>query len=107
MKILKSILIGLIVGFSATLLHNVYPPFGLVAALCLTYLGVQASRDLYYARRYQLITTISWLIVVIRAGTPGFSDEILIYGNTNGNIFLIGGFLVLIIANISRKKVRN
>jgi len=103
MKIIKAISIGLIVGFSATLLHNIYPPFGLIAALILIYLGVKASGELFYARKYQLLTSLAWIIVVIRAGSPGISDELLIYGNTPGNIFLLVGFLTLLIGIISKR----
>jgi uncharacterized membrane protein YeaQ/YmgE (transglycosylase-associated protein family) len=100
MKIFKAISIGLIVGFSATLLHNIYPPVGLIAALILTYLGVKVSGELFYTRKYQILTSLAWLIVVFRAGSPGFSDEILIYGNLAGNIFLVFGFLTLLIGII-------
>lgn len=105
MKIFKAISIGLIIGFSATLLHNIYPPIGLIAALILTYIGVKASGELFYARRYQILTSLAWLIVVIRASSPGFSEELLIYGNSSGNLFLVGGFLTLLIGIISKRVI--
>ncbi|MEY2723571.1 MAG: hypothetical protein RLZZ147_510 [Actinomycetota bacterium] len=103
MKLAKSILLGLLIGFSSTLLHNIFPPFGLVGALALTFLGVRVSGQLFMLKRYQFLTSLAWLIVVIRAGSIGFADEILIYGNTTGNIFLLGGFLALLLGLISKR----
>ena len=103
MKLAKSILLGLLIGFSSTLLHNIFPPFGLVGALALTFLGVRVSGQLFMLKRYQFLTSLAWLIVVIRAGSIGFADEILIYGNTTGNIFLLGGFLVIILGLLTKK----
>jgi hypothetical protein len=34
----------------------------------------------------------------VRAGTPGNGDEILVYGNTYGNLFLLGGFISIVLA---------
>ena len=95
MKIIKSVLFGALIAFSATLLHNYLPPFGFVASLLLTYLGIRVvGQNLYYLR-YQVLAGATWLAVVIRAGTPGDGDELLIYGNTYGNLFLISGFAVV------------
>jgi uncharacterized membrane protein YeaQ/YmgE (transglycosylase-associated protein family) len=103
MKLVKSILLGLLIGFSSTLLHNTFPPIGLVGALVLTYLGVRVSGQLFMLKRYQVFTSLAWLLVVIRAGSIGFADEILIYGNTTGNIFLLGGFLALLFGLFSKR----
>lgn len=103
MKLAKSILLGLLIGFSSTLLHNIFPPFVLVGALALTFLGVRVSGQLFMLKRYQVFTSLAWLLVVIRAGSVGFADEILIYGNTTGNIFLLGGFLALLLGLISKR----
>jgi hypothetical protein len=54
-------------------------------------------------KRYQVFTSLAWLLVVIRAGSIGFADEILIYGNTSGSIFLLGGFLALLLGLISKR----
>ena len=103
MSIFKSVGMGLIVGFSSVLLHNLYSPFGLIAALLLTFVGIRAIGQLFFFRRYQVIFSLAWLLVVIRAGSPGLADEILVYGNTPGNIFLLGGLVVLLLELITPK----
>jgi uncharacterized membrane protein YeaQ/YmgE (transglycosylase-associated protein family) len=102
MKFLKSVFLGLLVGFSATLLHNIFPPFGLIGAIILTYLGVKVSEQIFIFKRYQIYTSLAWLLVVVRAGSIGFADELLIYGNTSGNVFMIGGFLALLFGFFSK-----
>ncbi|NDF56859.1 MAG: hypothetical protein EB134_03475 [Actinobacteria bacterium] len=102
MKFLKSVFLGLLVGFSATLLHNIFPPFGLIGAIILTYLGVKVSEQIFIFKRYQIYTSLAWLLVVVRAGSIGFADELLIYGNTTGNVFMVGGFLALLFGFFSK-----
>lgn len=105
MKFLKSVFLGLLVGFSATLLHNIFPPFGLIGAIILTYLGVRVSEQIFIFKRYQIYTSLAWLLVVVKAGSMGFADELLIYGNTTGNIFLVGGFLALLFGFFSKNSI--
>ena len=102
MKFLKSVFLGLLIGFSATLLHNIFPPFGLIGAIILTYLGVKVSEQIFIFKRYQIYTSLAWLLVVVRAGSIGFADELLIYGNTSGNVFMIGGFLAILFGFFSK-----
>ena len=102
MKFLKSVFLGLLVGFSATLLHNIFPPFGLIGAIILTYLGVKVSEQIFIFKRYQIYTSLAWLLVVVRAGSIGFADELLIHGNTTGNVFMVGGFLALLFGFFSK-----
>lgn len=102
MKFLKSVFLGLLVGFSATLLHNIFPPVGLIGAIILTYLGVRVSEQIFIFKRYQIYTSLAWLLVVLRAGSIGFADELLIYGNTTGNVFMVGGFLALLFGFFSK-----
>jgi uncharacterized membrane protein len=42
----------------------------------------------------------------MKAGTLGVGDELLIYGNTYGNLFLVGGFIALLLALILGKSYR-
>ena len=55
------------------------------------------SKTFFYLR-YQILASAAWLAVVLYAGNPGSGDELLIYGNTYGNIFLIAGFITLMIS---------
>jgi uncharacterized membrane protein YeaQ/YmgE (transglycosylase-associated protein family) len=103
MKIFQSIIFGAFIGFCATMLHNIYNPYGFIASLLLTYLSIKAISQTFFYTRYQLFAAISWLLVVVKAGSPGAGNEILIYGNTYGNLFLVGGFIVLILGLITKK----
>ena len=103
MKILQSIIFGAFSGFCATMLHNIYNPYGFLASLLLTFLSIKAVGQTFFYVRYQLFAAISWLAVVVRAGSLGAGNELLIYGNTYGNLFLIGGFIVLILGLILKK----
>jgi hypothetical protein len=61
------------------------------------------SKTFFYLR-YQVIASAAWLAVVLYAGNPGSGDELLIYGNTYGNIFLIVGFITLIISLVRPRR---
>ena len=65
MKIFQSIIFGAFIGFCATMLHNIYNPYGFIASLLLTYLSIKAIGQTYFYARYQLFAAISWLAVVI------------------------------------------
>jgi len=103
MKILKSILFGALIGFCATMLHNLYSPYGFIASLILTFLGIRVIGQTLFKVSYQLIAALAWLVVVLKAGTPGIGDELLIYGNTYGNLFLIGGLFALLLGLVVKK----
>jgi uncharacterized membrane protein YeaQ/YmgE (transglycosylase-associated protein family) len=103
MKILKSILFGALIGFCATMLHNLYSPYGFIASLILTFLGIRVIGQTLFKVSYQLIAALAWLVVAVKAGTPGTGDELLIYGNTYGNLFLIGGLFALLIGLLVKK----
>jgi len=103
MNVIKSIAFGALIGFSATMLHNLYPPYGYVASLILTFLGIRVIGQTLFKISYQLIAALAWLVVVVKAGTPGAGDELLIYGNTYGNLFLIGGLVALLLGLLAKK----
>lgn len=100
MKFIKSVLFGALIAFGTILLHNYTPPFGFIASLLLIFLGMRVVGQSLYYLRYQVLAGATWLAVVIRAGTPGNGDEILIYGNTYGNLFLISGFAAVVFSLI-------
>ena len=103
MNFLKSLFFGALIGFCGVLLYNFTTPFGYVASLLLTFLGIKVVGQRFFYLRYQIYAAAAWLAVVIRAGTPGNGDEILIYGNTYGNLFLLGGFIAIVTALITRR----
>lgn len=103
MNLLKALIFGSLIGFCGVLLHNFTPPFGLYASLILTFLGIKVVGQRFFYLRYQIYAAVAWLTVVVRAGTPGNGDEILVYGNSYGNLFLLGGFIAVVIALIVRR----
>ena len=103
MNFLKALFFGALIGFCGVLLHNYTPPFGYITSLILTFLGIKVVGQRFFYLRYQIYAAASWLAVVIRAGTPGNGDEILVYGSTYGKLFLLGGFISIVIALITTR----
>jgi uncharacterized membrane protein YeaQ/YmgE (transglycosylase-associated protein family) len=98
MNFLKAVIFGALIGYCGVLLHNFMPPFGFLTTLILTFLGIKVVRQRFFYLRYQIYAAAAWLAVVVRAGTTGNGDEILVYGNTYGNLFLLGGFISIVLA---------
>ena len=98
MNLIQSAFFGVLLGFCGTMLHNFSQPIGFIISLILTYLGFKVVGQKFIYLRYQVIAAASWLALVIRASTPWSGDEILITGNTLGNLFLLGGFTTIIIS---------
>jgi len=107
MRYLYSIFFGAFLGFTATIMHNSWQPVGFLLALLVTYLGIKLLGVKFYFRRFKIIAAIAWLLVVIRAGTPGLGDELLIYGNSYGNQFLLFGFIAAFIAVVTPKSANS
>jgi uncharacterized membrane protein YeaQ/YmgE (transglycosylase-associated protein family) len=98
MKLIQTAFFGALIGFCGTMLHNFNQPIGLILSLILTYVGFKAVGQKFIYLRYQVIAAASWLALIIRAGTQWSGDEILITGNTFGNLFLLGGFITIVIS---------
>ena len=107
MRYLYSIIFGSFVGFTAVILHNAWQPVGFVLSIILTYLGIKLLGIKYYFRRFKVIAASSWLFIVLRAGNPGLGDELLIYGNTYGNLFLMIGFVAAVIAVVTPRSANS
>ena len=95
LKAIGALFFGAVIGFIGTVLHNAFPPIGILLALLTTAIGINFAGQLFGAQRYKLITAIAWLAVALRAGTYGI--------NLYGNIFLLGGLLFAFIAVIKRR----
>jgi len=104
MKVIRSLLLGTTIGFCAIMLHNVYPPFGFIGSIVLTFMGMNIASKTFFYLRYQVLASAAWLAVVLFAGNPGSGNEVLVYGNTYGNIFLIVGFITLIISLVRPRR---
>ena len=104
MKVIRSLSLGTIIAFCAIMLHNVYPPFGFIGSIVLTFMGMNIASKTFFYLRYQVLASAAWLAVVLFAGNPGSGNEVLVYGNTYGNIFLIVGFITLIISLVRPRR---
>ena len=94
---------GAVIGFLGVILHNSFEPIGILLALLTTAVGINFAGQLFGAQKYKLIAAIAWLAVALRAGTYGASNEILIISNLYGNIFLLGGLFVALIAVVKKR----
>ena len=94
-----AIVAGSILAVIGIFLHNAISPVGLLIALASTAIGISYVGQILHFRMYKFAAALSWLIVVLLAGSSGSGNEVLIIGNTNGDIFLVGGaILVTVIA---------
>ena len=94
-----AIVAGSILAVIGTFLHNAISPIGLLIALATAAIGIWYVGQLLHLRKYKFVAALSWLIVVLIAGSSGSGNEVLIIGNANGEIFLVGGaILVTVIA---------
>lgn len=105
MTVIKSILFALFVGVAGTFLHDSYRPFGLIVGLLALVLAVYLVRNMYQSRACSLAFSLAWVAVILRASTVGNGGELLIRGNTYGNIFAFGGALYLLISFIVIRKL--
>jgi membrane protein DedA with SNARE-associated domain len=94
-----AIVAGSILAVIGIFLHNAISPVGLLIALASAAIGISYVGQILHFRKYKFAAALSWLIVVLLAGSSGSGNEVLIIGNANGDIFLVGGaILVTVIA---------
>ena len=102
LNVIGALFFGTLIGFIGVVLHNAFEPFGILLALLTTAVGINFAGQLFGAQKYKILAALAWIAVVLRAGTYGASDEILIISNIYGNIFLLGGLLVAFIAVVKK-----
>jgi len=93
-----SLVFGTVIAFFGIVLHNDFPPIGLLLALSETAVGIWMVGRYFGRRIWRFYSLLAWLALVLRAGTNGAGHEILVYGNTYGNLYLAGGLFVSAIA---------
>jgi hypothetical protein len=96
MKIFYSIFIGVVLGIGSIFLHLVLAPVGFIFALISSVVGIWAIGRIWGKRYLKALAGLVWLLIIMRAGTPGISNEILIQGNVLGNALINFGFLTII-----------
>jgi hypothetical protein len=100
-----AIFVGLLLGVIAVLFHNSYSPFGLIIALLESAVGIYYFVRFSSNRVLHFIALASWISIIYNAGSFGVSDEILIEGNINGFLLLIGGLALNFVALIKGKRI--
>jgi hypothetical protein len=98
MKFLLSVGLGAATALAATLIHQSLPPLGVIVAITSTYTAIWWLGRYLGKKRYKFLALIAWIAVIIRAGTFGAGQEILIMGDNTGSSLLFIGFLVGVIA---------
>jgi len=102
MRALLSLLFGAVVAIGAILIHPTRPPVGVILALIGTYMCIRGVGRYFGRKRYKLIALFGWFMVIIRAGTFGVGQELLIQGDNSGTALLFIGFILGIIAVLQR-----
>lgn len=98
MKFFYSIFFGAALGASSIFIHASAPPFGLILSLVATGTGIWCIGRKWGRRSLKVIASFIWILVVLRAGYPGASDEYLIASSAVGIALMNIGFLVLVTA---------
>ena len=98
MKAIYSIFIGAFLGVGSTFLHLVLPPFGFIFAIISSVVGIWAIGRMWGKRYLKAIAACAWVFVVMRGGSPGLSNEILIQGDALGSALINIGFIAIFAA---------
>ena len=98
MKLIYSIFAGALLGASATLLHLLLFPLGLILGLAATVVGIWAVGRTLRLRKYKYLAAITWLVVVVQGATVGVGGELLIQGDLAGSLLILLGTFALVTA---------
>jgi len=98
MKFIYAALAGVLLGASATLLHLLLFPLGLILGVVATVVGIWAIGRAWRLRKFKVATAGAWLAVVIQGATLGVGGELLIQGDLAGSLLLLLGTFSLVIA---------
>lgn len=93
---------GVLIGAASVLVHNLWPPFGLIFVILAIFVGIRLVGKTWGGRAVRIFATFGWTLVVTRAGTIGNGDEILILGNNIGNFFIFLGLISAILATLAK-----
>jgi len=102
MKSLLSLIFGALIAIGATLIHQTLPPFGLLVSLCATFTAIWWVGRHFGKKRYKLWALLGWLILIVRAGSFGVGQELLIQGDNAGSALLLVGFLLGTVAAVRK-----
>jgi hypothetical protein len=102
MQILAALFFGFSSGLAAVLLHQSFPPVGLILGLTLTYFSIWYVGRYTGKRIFKVFAAIIWIAVAIRAGTFGVGKELLIQGDSIGAALMVLGLITVVLAAYRR-----
>jgi hypothetical protein len=102
MQILSAIFFGLSSGVGAVLLHQSLPPFGLILGLLLSFFSIWYVGRYSGKRIYKVLAAFIWVAVIVRAGSFGVGQELLIQGDAIGAALMVIGLITVVLAAIRR-----
>ena len=98
MKFIYAGLVGAVLGASATLLHLLLFPLGLILGLVTTVVGIWAIGRAWRLRKFKVGAAGTWLAVVVQGATLGVGGELLIQGDLAGSLLILLGTFSLVLA---------
>jgi hypothetical protein len=98
MRFFYAALAGALLGASATLLHLLLFPLGLILGLVATMVGIWAVGRTWRLRKFKVIAAGAWLVVVVQGATLGVGGELLIQGDLAGSLLILLGTFSLVLA---------
>jgi hypothetical protein len=98
MKLIYAVVVGALLGASATLLHLLLFPLGLILGLSATVIGIWAIGRTWRLRKYKVLAAGAWLVVVVQGATLGVGGELLIQGDLAGSLLILLGTFALVLA---------
>ena len=102
MQVLLSLIYGVVVGSVAILLHQSLPPYGVIAALLLTFLSIWIVGRRSGKRSLKWAASIGWMAIMIRASSFGTGQELLVQGDGVGSTLLLLGTVIALLAVAAR-----
>jgi hypothetical protein len=98
MKFFYAVIVGALLGASATLLHLWLFPLGLILGLMTNVIGIWAIGRVWRLQRFKFVAAVAWLVVVVQGATVGVGGELLIQGDLAGSLVLLLGTFSLLLA---------
>ena len=102
MRYLLALISGGAAGVVAILLHQSFPPVGVIASLIVSYGAIWFVGRRSAARSFKAVAAIGWISVLLRGSTFGEGQELLVQGDGVGSTLLLLGTLVVLSAIAAR-----
>ena len=102
MKYLLALLGGAATGVIAILLHQSFPPVGVIVSMAFSYLAVKYCGRQFGRRVFKWIAATGWIAVILRGSTFGEGQELLVQGDGVGSTLLLLGTVIVLAAVATR-----